>query len=119
MEELNVAVDMPFGFRFPHTYRVQQLDLRAGDRLFMLTDGLLEHHGRTVDLEEMIVRTGDLHPREAARTVIAMVVAAHGGHLQDDATIMCLDRHGGRHSRRHADTGANLASASPAPTPPG
>ncbi|KOG37283.1 PP2C family protein-serine/threonine phosphatase [Streptomyces resistomycificus] len=116
VEQLKVAVDMPFGFRFPHTYRVQRLDLRAGDRLFMLTDGMLEHRASKVDLASLIVRTGDLHPREAARTVIAKVVAANDGHLQDDATIMCLDWHGVRHSRRNADTGADLANASPSPT---
>lgn len=117
VEELRVEVDMPFGFRFPHTYRVQPLDLRVGDRLFMLTDGMLEHHASEVDLKGLIVRTGDLHPREAARTVIAKVVAANDGHLQDDATIMCLDWHGVRDSRRHADTGADLANASPSPAP--
>ncbi|WP_189149963.1 PP2C family protein-serine/threonine phosphatase [Streptomyces lacrimifluminis] len=112
VEQLSVEVDMPFGFRFPHTYRVQRLDLRAGDRLFLLTDGMLEHGAAAMDLENLIVRTADLHPREAARTVIAKVVAANNGHLRDDATIMCLDWHGVRHSRRNADTGADLASAS-------
>jgi hypothetical protein len=117
VEQLRVEVDMPFGFRFPHTYRVQRLDLRAGDRLFMFTDGMLEHSASDVDLEGLMLRTGDLHPREAARTVIAKVVAANDGHLQDDATLMCLDWHGVRNSRRNADTGADLADASPSPTP--
>ncbi|MGY1503515.1 PP2C family protein-serine/threonine phosphatase [Streptomyces sp. QTS52] len=112
VEQLKVEVDMPFGFRFPHAYRVQQLDLRADDRLFLLTDGMLERGAATVDLEDLIVGTADLHPREAARTVIANVVAANNGHLRDDATIMCLDWHGVRHTRRNADTGADLPSAS-------
>ncbi|MEU9982189.1 PP2C family protein-serine/threonine phosphatase [Streptomyces sp. NPDC050856] len=117
VEQLSVKIDMPFGFRFPHEYQVQRLDLRAGDRLVMFTDGMLEHRSRDVDLAGLIARTSALHPREAARTVIAEVTAANGGHLQDDATIMCLDWHGVRHSRRHAaDTGASLADASPSPS---
>ncbi|WP_185035777.1 PP2C family protein-serine/threonine phosphatase [Streptomyces candidus] len=113
VEQLEVAIDMPFGFRFPHSYQVQRLDLRDGDRLFMFTDGMLEHSAGDLDLEDLIVRTGGLHPREAARTVIAKVVAAHDGHLEDDATIMCLDWHGVGHSRRNAATGADLTGASP------
>ncbi|MEW2087247.1 PP2C family protein-serine/threonine phosphatase [Streptomyces sp. NPDC005283] len=35
-------VDLPFGVLPAHTYRVQSLDLRPGDRLVMLTDGMLE-----------------------------------------------------------------------------
>jgi hypothetical protein len=117
VEQLGVEIDMPFGIPFPHHYRVQRLDLRPGDRLVMFTDGMLEHGTGDVDLEDLILRTGDLHPREAARTVIAKVIAANDGHLQDDATIMCLDWHGVRHSRRQADTGAQLADAS-APSVP-
>jgi serine/threonine protein phosphatase PrpC len=117
VEQLSVGVDMPFGVPFPHGYRVQRLDLRPGDRLVMLTDGMLEHRAKDVDLNDLIVRTGDLHPREAARTVIAKVVAANDGHLRDDATIMFLDWHGARRSRRDADTGAQLADASSFPTP--
>lgn len=37
-------------------------------------------------LSDLIVRTRDLHPREAARTLIAAIVDANHGHLQDDAT---------------------------------
>jgi hypothetical protein len=117
VEQLSVGIDMPFGVPFPHGYRVQRLDLRPGDRLVMLTDGMLEHRAKDVDLNDLIVRTGDLHPREAARTVIAKVVAANDGHLRDDATIMFLDWRGARRSRRDADTGAQLADASSFPTP--
>jgi hypothetical protein len=117
VERLSVHIDMPFGVPFPHGYRVQRLDLRPGDRLVMLTDGMLEHRARDVDLEDLIARTSDLHPREAARTVIAKVIAANDGQLRDDATIMFLDWHGVRHSRRDADTGAQLADASSFPAP--
>lgn len=112
VREIAPKIDMSFGFHAPHRYRVQSLDLRPGDRLVMLTDGMLERNTHSLDLSDLIVRTRALHPREAARTLIAAVVDAHHGHLQDDATVMCLDWHGVDHSRRDADTGADLADAS-------
>ncbi|MFJ5272307.1 PP2C family protein-serine/threonine phosphatase [Streptomyces sp. NPDC088358] len=112
VQEITPKVDTPFGFPMSHTYRVQSLDLRPGDRLVMLTDGMLEHKANSIELSELIVRTRDLHPREAARTLIAAIVAANNGHLHDDATVMCLDWHGTRHSQRDAATGANLTNAS-------
>lgn len=93
-------------------WMIQSLDLRPGDRLVMLTDGMLERNAKSLDLSDLIVRTRELHPREAARTLIAAVVDAHHGHLQDDATVTCLDWHGVGHSQRDADTGADLADAS-------
>ncbi|MET7824153.1 PP2C family protein-serine/threonine phosphatase [Streptomyces sp. NPDC005386] len=112
VEEVTPKVDTPFGFPGPRTYRVQSLDLRPGDRLVMLTDGMLERNAHSVDLSELMVRTRVLHPREAARTLIAAIVDANDGHLRDDATVMCLDWHGVTQSRRDAATGADLADAS-------
>ncbi|MEU2895149.1 PP2C family protein-serine/threonine phosphatase [Streptomyces sp. NPDC001273] len=112
VREISPKVDMPFGFDAPHSYRVQSLDLRPGDRLVMLTDGMLEHNAGSLDLSGLIVRTRALHPREAARTLIAAVVDANDGHLQDDATVMCLDWHGTSHVQRDAATGADLTDAS-------
>ncbi|MFD3823315.1 PP2C family protein-serine/threonine phosphatase [Streptomyces sp. NPDC058625] len=112
VQEIVPEVDMPFGFQIPHTYRVQSLDIRPGDRLVMLTDGMLERNANSLDLSDMIVRTRTLHPREAARTLIAAIADANQGHLQDDATVMCLDWHGIDHSQRDAETGADLAAAS-------
>lgn len=111
-------VDLPFGFQTPHPYRVQSLDLQPGDRLVMLTDGMLERNARNLDLSDLIVRTRALHPREAARTLIGAIVDAGHGHLEDDATVMCLDWHGAGHSQRDAATGADLTDASPPSTGP-
>jgi hypothetical protein len=112
VREVALKIDLPFGFSMPHTYRVQSLDLRPGDRLVMLTDGMLERNTTGLDLSDLIARTRALHPREAARTLVAAIVDAHHGHLEDDATVMCLDWHGVNRSRRDADTGANLSDAS-------
>ncbi|MER7930792.1 MULTISPECIES: PP2C family protein-serine/threonine phosphatase [unclassified Streptomyces] len=114
VEEITPAVDLPFGFPPVHDYRAQTLDLRPGDRLVLFSDGMLERHAKALDLPGAIVGTRDLHPREAARALIGAVLEAAGGHLTDDATVICLDWHGTDTSRRTADTGANLADASAA-----
>lgn len=36
------------------------------------------------------------------------------GHLQDDATVLCLDWHGTGRTERRADNGADTDTASPA-----
>nr|WSW66290.1 serine/threonine-protein phosphatase [Streptomyces sp. NBC_00995] len=113
VEEIAPAIDMPFGFLTPHTYTVQHLDLRPGDRLIMLTDGMQERRAADLDLPALIQNTQDLHPREAARVLIEHVVHAHDGLLQDDATVMCLDWYGTDSTRRDADHGADLSEASP------
>ncbi|MET8081278.1 PP2C family protein-serine/threonine phosphatase [Streptomyces sp. NPDC005303] len=113
VQQIVPEVDLPFGFQRPHTYRVQSLDLQPGDRLVMLTDGMLERNANSLDLSDLIVRTRALHPREAARTLIGAIVDASHGHLEDDATVMCLDWHGADHSQRDAATGADLTDASP------
>ncbi|MGW4025016.1 PP2C family protein-serine/threonine phosphatase [Streptomyces sp. NPDC005009] len=107
-ETVTCDVDHPFGLSvlMAHPYRVQDIDLRPGDRLLMLTDGMLERHGEQVGLSDPPERTRDLHPREAALTLTSAVRDAAGGRLEDDAAVMCLDRHGPQETRRHAGSGA-------------
>ncbi|MER7981061.1 SpoIIE family protein phosphatase [Streptomyces sp. NPDC095817] len=115
VQQITPEVDLPFGVKPPHNYRLQHLDLRSGDRLVMLSDGMLERNAQSLDLPELIVNTRALHPREAARALIGAVVDAGQGHLKDDATVICLDWHDTGSSQRQAHTGANLTTAS-APT---
>ncbi|MFD9380142.1 PP2C family protein-serine/threonine phosphatase [Streptomyces sp. NPDC059999] len=116
VQEIVPKVDPPFGLSLQasrdNVYRVQSLDLRPGDRLVMLTDGMLERNAESLDLSDLIIRTRALHPREAARTLIGAIVDAVDGRLDDDATVMCLDWHGVGNSRRDAATGADLTDAS-------
>ncbi|KES06007.1 protein phosphatase [Streptomyces toyocaensis] len=101
VEEVELAVNLPFGVAAPTPYRLQELQLRPGDRLILLTDGMQERGAAAVDLAALAHDTRSLHPREAVRSLTAAVLDACHGNLRDDATILILDWHGGR--RRPAE----------------
>ncbi|PSM45186.1 protein phosphatase [Streptomyces dioscori] len=96
VEEVQLAVNLPFGVPGPIPYREQILHLRAGDRLILLTDGMQDRGAAAVDLAGVVHDTRALHPREAVRTLTAAVSEACRGNLSDDATVLILDWHGNR-----------------------
>jgi serine phosphatase RsbU (regulator of sigma subunit) len=88
-------------------YRVQSLPLEPGDRLMFLTDGMLERNAAHADMAGLIAAGGAMHPREAVQHLVQAVLEATNGTLADDATVMCLDWHGGPARERTSDAGSN------------
>jgi serine phosphatase RsbU (regulator of sigma subunit) len=99
--------DPPFGTVRGIEYRVQRLPLEPGDRLMFLTDGMTERNAATVNIEAVMVAGAQMHPREAVQQLVHAVLEATDGTPEDDATVMCLDWHGGPPRERLTDSGAN------------
>jgi serine phosphatase RsbU (regulator of sigma subunit) len=86
------------------------LPLQPGDRLMFLTDGVLERRAAAVDIGAVLERGRDHHPREAVQQLIQGAVHASGGRLEDDATAMCFDWHGGPPRERETLDGADVSA---------
>jgi serine phosphatase RsbU (regulator of sigma subunit) len=103
---IELKPDLPFGWG-EHEYRVQPLALVPGDRVVFVTDGLLERNASSLDIEVLIAQGAQLHPREAVQHLIKAVLKGTGGQLNDDATVMCLDWHGGPPRSRISGAGSD------------
>jgi serine phosphatase RsbU (regulator of sigma subunit) len=109
---LDLPADLPLGMFRDTSYRSSRIDLEPGDRIVFLTDGMLERNADGVDLPAAIADTRSLHPREAVRVLADRVLEATGHALSDDATVLCLDWHGGHGRERDSAHGAEQGRAS-------
>lgn len=96
MTSIDLPVDMPLGMFAGSTYRVTDVALQPGDRLVMVTDGMLERKAAAMDLASAVDTTAHLHPREATRRLAEGVLEVCGPDLDDDATLLVVDWHGAR-----------------------
>jgi len=110
---IDLPVDMPLGLFADTVYRSRHVSLAPGDRLVFVTDGMLERHAAGLDLAQEIRASRALHPREAVRALADRVLDATGGILRDDATVLCLDWHGGHGGGRSSVHGADQLRAEP------
>jgi serine phosphatase RsbU (regulator of sigma subunit) len=95
--EVPLHIDLPFGL-YPGTpFALQEIALRPGDRILFVTDGVLDRNSEHVDVPDVLARTATLHPREVVRELSDAVIAATGGELKDDSTVLCLDWRGAGH----------------------
>ena len=116
LTSLGLYVDLPLGLFGDTAYRTSRVDLEPGDRIVLLTDGMLERNADNVDLPRAIVETRSLHPRDAVRALADRVLEATDGALSDDATVLCLDWHGDHGRDRVTRHGAEQGRASEAVT---
>ncbi|MCW2584298.1 MAG: putative magnesium or manganese-dependent protein phosphatase [Klenkia sp.] len=112
VEEVELEVDLPFGVEAGTEYRLQEFDLQPGDRLVLLTDGMQEREAAVMDVHGALASSSGLHPRQVVHALGAAVVRATGGHLDDDATVVCLDWYGGDLRARESHSGASPEHAS-------
>ncbi|MFF5260056.1 PP2C family protein-serine/threonine phosphatase [Actinomadura viridis] len=99
---IELDIDPPFGVPNPEGHQVQDFDLAPGDRVVLLTDGVIERNTTALDLPALIADDAGLHPREAVRSLTRALSKVTGGDLLDDATVVCLDWHGPGSSQRTA-----------------
>ena len=112
VREVPLPGDVPLGLFASTTYRRSRLPLDPGDRIVFVTDGMLERNAAGLDLPASIQDTRSLHPREAVRALADRVLDATQRDLSDDATVMCLDWHGGHGRDRASRHGADPSLAS-------
>jgi serine phosphatase RsbU (regulator of sigma subunit) len=103
---IELVPDLPFGLG-EHEYRVQPLALVPRDRLVFLTDGLLERNASSLEIDVLVAQGAQMHPREAVQHLVKAVLQRTDGQLKDDATVMCLDWHGGPPRARISSSGAD------------
>jgi serine phosphatase RsbU (regulator of sigma subunit) len=107
VDSVALEADPPFGTLRGIEYRVQRLPLEPGDRLIFLTDGMTERNAAAVDIGALMAAGAEMHPREAVQHLVHALLEATDGAPEDDATVMCLDWHGGPPRERLTDSGAN------------
>jgi serine phosphatase RsbU (regulator of sigma subunit) len=112
VQEVELAVDLPFGVEPERPFRLQEFPLQPGDRIVFVTDGMQERNAAELDVAAALADTAALHPREVVHALGAAVMHATGGELRDDATVVCLDWYGGPPRPRESDSGASRGLAS-------
>ncbi|MCZ2838738.1 PP2C family protein-serine/threonine phosphatase [Modestobacter sp. VKM Ac-2985] len=112
VEEVELAIDLPFGVQAGTQYQLQRFVLEPGDRVVFVTDGMQERNAASLDVAAALAATAALHPREVVHELGQAVLRATGGVLRDDASVVCLDWYGGPPRDRVSRTGASDRLAS-------
>ncbi|MCZ2816545.1 PP2C family protein-serine/threonine phosphatase [Modestobacter sp. VKM Ac-2984] len=112
VEEVELAIDLPFGVQAGTEYRLQRFPLEPGDRVVFVTDGMQERNAASLDVAAALAATAALHPREVVHELGQAVLRATGGVLRDDASVVCLDWYGGPPRERDSRSGASDLLAS-------
>lgn len=87
-------------------YVAQELELRRGDRLLLMTDGMFERSAANLDLPTFLRATSGRHARNVAQELSRAFLRVVGDEVKDDAALLLLDWHGGS-TRRRTHAGAD------------
>ncbi|MGC4744607.1 PP2C family protein-serine/threonine phosphatase [Micromonospora sp. DT201] len=94
--EQPLEAQFPLGMFEATDYHEQKFPLERGDRIFVVSDGVLEatgqhtRYGETA-LDRFLRRTGPMAPLDAVRSLIGDLRAFVAGDLVNDAVVVCLD----------------------------
>jgi len=108
VDEVPLEADPPFGAVPDAEFHTRPLPLEPGDRLMFVTDGVFERRAGSADLAAVLAETRGEHPREAVQRLIQAAARASDGKLEDDATALCFDWHGGPPRDRQSSAGADV-----------
>ncbi|MEK8109544.1 PP2C family protein-serine/threonine phosphatase [Micromonospora sp. M12] len=94
--EQPLEAQFPLGMFEATDYHEQKFSLERGDRVFVVSDGVLEATGQNMRygetaLDRFLRRTGPMAPLDAVRSLIGDLRAFVAGDLVDDAVVVCLD----------------------------
>lgn len=95
---VELGPQLPVGMFEETSYRAQALQLEAGDRLVLVTDGILEAGAPGVEFGEqrlagMLLATAYMTPHQCVAEVLR-TVRTYAPKMHDDATVICLDWYG-------------------------
>jgi hypothetical protein len=91
VREMQLEIDLPFGLYPGRSFRLQRLALAPGDRLLLVTDGVLDRNSAHTQVPEVLAGSKGKHPREVVHELGDLVLRLTGGRLRDDATVVCVD----------------------------
>jgi len=110
VDSIDLPEGLPLGLFAEAEYSSFDLALKAGDRLVLVTDGMLERGAAAVDMLSEINQTRSMHPREATRRLADHLMSVAGPTLSDDAAMLVLDWHGHHGRERSTVAGADAPS---------
>lgn len=93
---LELEAQLPLGMFEETLYEVQEVELGAGDRFLIVSDGI--HAARNAEgmhfhpeVSRMLKRSALLSPGETVRQVVRELQSHQGSDLDDDAVAVCVD----------------------------